>query len=70
MHRLLKRQLKKAGLLNGKVDEESLEYLYLLINQAYIDADKDRLLQENILNTSSKEMQNLYENIRDSAEKR
>ncbi len=69
MHRLLKRQLKKAGLLNGKVDEESLEYLYLLINQAYIDADKDRHLQENILNTSSKEMQNLYENIRDSDEK-
>ena len=69
MHRLLKRQLKKAGLLNGKVSKESLEHLYLLINQAYIDADKDRMLQENILNTSSKEMQKLYENVRESAEK-
>jgi len=69
VHRLLKRQLKKAGLLNGKVSKESLEHLYLLINQAYIDADKDRMLQENILNTSSKEMQKLYENVRESAEK-
>lgn len=69
MHRLLKRQLKKSGLLDGELNDSKLDHLCKLINQAYKDNDEDRLLQENILETSSKEMHLIYKTLRDNAEK-
>lgn len=69
MHSLLKRQLKKSGLVEGKINKKKFIDFCTLINQAYIDTDKDRMLQENILNTSSQEMRQLYEDVREISEK-
>ena len=57
MHHLLKRQLKKTGAI---VDKAFLE----LVNQAYISADEDRNLLEHSLDISSKEMRDLYEELK------
>ncbi|MFT6387221.1 MAG: diguanylate cyclase (GGDEF)-like protein/PAS domain S-box-containing protein [Cellvibrionaceae bacterium] len=69
MHRLLKRQLKKVGAQSLKLlDVNQQEKLIGLINQAYFDADEDRLLLENSLDVSSMEMQNLYDKIKSNAQ--
>lgn len=69
MHRTLARQLKKSGLKYDGVTKEKLIAFYKLVNQAYIDNDEDRLLQEHILDTSSKEMQDLYNTLKCSTER-
>lgn len=66
MHRLLKRQLKKAQLIDGDLTSQNFKCFCNQVNQAYEDADEDRLLQENILNTSSRELRKLYNDIRKS----
>lgn len=63
MHHLLKRQLKKTG---ATVDAEFLE----LVNQAYIDADEDRALLEHSLDISSREMKELYEELKEQSAKK
>lgn len=69
MHRLLKRQFKKVGAISGElVDACQQEKLIDLINQAYHEADEDRVLLENSLDVSSMEMQSLYEQIKANAE--
>ena len=68
MHRLLNRQIKKSGLLDGDISQLKLDCLYELVAQAYLDNDEDRILQENILETSSREMNALYESLKQSAE--
>ena len=61
MHKLLKRQLKKT---NATIDKKFLE----LVNQAYIDADEDRKLLERSLEISSKEMRELYNNLKKTSQ--
>jgi len=63
MHKLLKRQLKKT---NATVDKSFLD----LVNQAYKDADEDRELNERAINLSSKEMQGLYDKLKESADEK
>jgi len=71
MHRLLKRQLKKAKIdLGTVVSDSAFERFISFVNQSYIDADDDRKHLENSLEVSSDEMQELYEKIRKSAQKK
>jgi len=68
MHRLLKRQLKKVGYTEEALTREQLDRLLMFIDQVYKDNDEDRELLENVLSTSSKEMQGLYDKLQNSAE--
>jgi len=60
MHHLLKRQLRKTG---AAVDEKFLK----VVEQAYLDADEDRLLLERSLEITSDEMRELYQQIKKNA---
>jgi diguanylate cyclase (GGDEF)-like protein/PAS domain S-box-containing protein len=64
MHSLLKRQLKKIGYNKSEFNEEKFENFIKVVNQAYYDNDEDRALLENTLTISSKEMQGLYEELK------
>ena len=57
MHKLLQHQLKKTGAI---VDKKFLN----LVNQAYEDADEDRVLLEHSLDISSEEMRELYKQLK------
>jgi PAS domain S-box-containing protein len=69
LHRLAKRQLK-----NLKLDPEtppSLEVWQQFlerVSQTYLEAERDKYLLERSLTISSREMQDLYENLRRSSE--
>jgi len=63
MHKLLQRQLKKT---NANVDKSFLD----LVDQAYKDADEDRELNERAISLSSKEMQGLYDKLKESADEK
>jgi len=70
MHRLLTRQLKKAGIatdhenLQGRQLQQFLE----LVSQAYNESDKTRSTIESTLSVSLQEMQELYEDLKISSE--
>lgn len=68
MHSLLKRQLKKIGYTGEELSEEQIRNLMSLVEQAYKDSDDDRTLLENTLSISSKEMQGLYKQLKDTSE--
>ncbi len=70
MHRLLTRQLKKAGIPSGSndPDNEQLEMLLELVDHTYQESDKDRYTSERSLSISTKEMQSLYEGLKASSE--
>lgn len=71
MHRLLKRQLKKAKIdLGTVVSDSAFERFISFVNQSYIDADDDRKHLENSLEVSSDEMQELYRKLKKSAQKK
>ncbi len=61
-HRLLKRQIKKAGL--KPVDIIKLEKFLDQINQAYLDSDLDMERLETILEQSSKELYSLNQELK------
>jgi len=67
MHRLLKRQLKKAGFSEEMLDEH-LNSFIAKVDKAYDDADEDRKLLENSLSISSEEMQQLYQRLKHKAQ--
>ncbi len=60
MHSLLKRQLKKSGVVDGAApDAEVWARLLERIEQSYAEADQERYLLERSLSISSREMQEL-----------
>lgn len=69
LHRLVKRQLK-----NLKLDPETSPSLEVWqqflerVSQTYLEAERDKYLLERSLTISSREMQDLYENLRQSSE--
>ena len=67
MHSLLKRQLKKYGATgtNSPSVEEWQSFVDSL-DRAYTESDKDRYLMERSLMISSQEMQEIYEQLRES----
>lgn len=72
MHPLLKRQLKRLGQtdLTAPDSLESWNQLLERISNAYTEADQGRELLERSLALSSKEMQQLYDNLRHTSETR
>jgi len=70
MHRLLTRQLKKAGIIsdNENPDSRQLQQLLELVSQTYQESDKDRYTIERSLSISSKEMQELYHELKAKSE--
>jgi len=72
MHSLLKRQLKKIGLedLAHVPSAEQWSAFLERITASYGEFDRDRDLLERSLALSSKEMQELYENLRQTSELR
>jgi len=72
MHPLLKRQIKRVGVVDGTAPPTSDQWKQLLerISNAYTEADQGRELLERSLALSSKEMQELYENLRQTSELR
>lgn len=70
IHRLLKRQLKKLGVNNESTPPESESWMQFLkrVSQAYTSADQERYLLERSLMISSREMQELYENLRQATD--
>ncbi len=72
MHPLLQRQLKRLGLVDATTvpSPEGWACLLKRINNAYTEADQGRELLERSLALSSKEMQQLYEDLRQTSEQR
>jgi PAS domain S-box-containing protein len=72
MHPLLKRQIKRIGASDLTVPPSSEKWNQLLerISNAYAEADQGRELLERSLALSSKEMQQLYDNLRQTSELR
>ncbi len=72
MHPLLKRQLKRLGATDTTIPLSSERWAQLLerVNNAYTEADQGRELLERSLALSSKEMQQLYDNLRLTSETR
>ena len=72
MHPLLKRQIKRVGSADLTVPSSPEMWNQLLerISNAYTEADQGRELLERSLALSSKEMQQLYDNLRQTSELR
>ncbi len=72
MHPLLKRQLKRIGQADLTVPDSPENWNKLLerVSNAYTEADQGRELLERSLALSSKEMQQLYDNLRYTSETR
>ncbi len=70
MHSLLKRQLKKTGLTEDNHSKEQFEKFIQMVEQTYHESDEDRLLLENTLSISSKEMQELYKRLEKTSQNR
>ncbi len=70
MHSLLTRQLKKAGIISDEEnpDSKQLGLLLELVSHTYQELDRDRYTRERSLAISSKEMQDLYDQLKASSE--
>jgi signal transduction histidine kinase/CheY-like chemotaxis protein len=68
-HPLLERQLKRLGLTAESLPAPVAELLEL-VDRTYRTADQDRYLLERSLTISSREMQSLYEALREASESR
>ena len=69
MHRMLNRQLRRLR-LDDQTPPNAQQWAELLerINRAYEQSDQDRYLLERSLSISSKEMQQLYDDLKQSSE--
>lgn len=72
MHPLLKRQLKRVGTIDPAISPspETWQRLLERISNTYTEADQGRELLEQSLALSSKEMQQLYDDLRQTSEAR
>ena len=71
-HRLLLRQLRRLGIStsDGPPSPEAWQQLLATVSRTYASAEEDRYLLERSLDLSSREMQALYENLRQVSETR
>ncbi len=71
MHKLLRRQLRKAG-LDPSMEDMDPAWVQLLehVDRTYVEADEGRYLLERSLMLTSQEMQGLYESLRLASETR
>ena len=68
MHKLLKRQLKKLGYEGGALKEEDFQKFLEMVDTTYKEADEDRAFLEYTLETSSAEMAELYEELKQKSQ--
>ncbi|SFV52461.1 diguanylate cyclase/phosphodiesterase (GGDEF & EAL domains) with PAS/PAC sensor(s) [hydrothermal vent metagenome] len=68
MHKHLQKQLKKLGFKDGRFPDGNLEKFIELVNTTYIEADEDRAFLEHTLETSSQEMEELYEELKQKSQ--
>jgi len=68
MHKVLQKQLKKLGFSDGKFPDGNLEKFIKLVNTTYNEADEERKVSQYVLETSSKEMQELYEKLKQKSQ--
>src|SRR6185369_10877037 len=65
LHPVLSRQLRKLGLAEDSApDAEAWRKLLERVSQTYAEADQDRYMLERSLSVCSKEMTELYEDLR------
>jgi PAS domain S-box-containing protein len=70
-HRLLQRQLKKLNLdPHAAPTRDGWKRFVKLVERAYLDSDQDRYLLERSLEISSREMQELYDDLKQASEAR
>ena len=71
MHPSLKRQLKRLGSTDGTIPPSPEDWVKFLerISNAYTESDQGREVLERSLALSSKEMQQLYDDLRKTSEK-
>ena len=69
-HPVLRRQLRRLGLTEGSPPPDAATWQRILerVDRAYIESDQHRHLLERSLAVSSAEMQQLYDDLRASAE--
>jgi signal transduction histidine kinase len=69
VHPLLSRQLRKLGLADGKAPTAEQWQLFLeRLEQTYAATDQDRYMNERSLEVCSREMQDLYDQLRSASE--
>lgn len=64
MHKLLEKQLKKLDYKNGKFPKNNLEKFIKLVDLVYNESTEEREFLEHTLETSSQEMKELYEELK------
>jgi len=68
MHKLLQKQLKKLAFKDGKFPENNLEKFIEFVNTSYNENDEERDFLEHTLETSSQEMKELYEELKQKSQ--
>ncbi|MBA1432556.1 MAG: GGDEF domain-containing protein [Epsilonproteobacteria bacterium] len=64
----MKKQLKKLGFKDGTFPNGNLEKFIELVNTTYKEADEERAFLEHTLETSSQEMEELYEELKQKSQ--
>ncbi len=64
MHKILQKQLQKLGYNNGKFPDDNLEKFIELVDTFYKEADEERAFLEHTLETSSQEMEELFNELK------
>jgi len=68
MHKLLQKQLKKLAFNNGEFPERNIEKFIEFVNTSYFECDEERIFLEHTLETSSQEMKELYEELKQKSQ--
>ena len=68
MHKVLQKQLKKLGYKDGTFPDAHLEKFIEVVDNAYKEADEEREFLEHTLETTSKEMAELYEELKQKSQ--
>ena len=68
MHKVLQKQLKKLGYEDGRFPEGNLEKFIELVDITYKEADEEREFLEHTLETSSQEMAELFEELKQKSQ--
>ena len=68
MHKLLEKQLKKLAFKDGRFPEKNLEKFIEFVNISYYESDEEKEFLEHTLETSSQEMKELYEELKQKSQ--
>jgi GGDEF domain-containing protein len=68
MHKHLQKQLKKLAFKDGKFPRKNLEKFIEFVNASYYESDQERDFLEHTLETSSQEMRELYEELKQKSQ--